>query len=173
MPDRLSLRSTLLWVALTFGLAFAMQAPLGGGTSAAESAAKTGVPAVVANAPAAEPDLSLTTNATVPALRDARQPRKRRARKPVRSQTRSVRSVEVAPMLVSAPVSATPTPTATPRDSAPAPQRSTPAPKPKAEPKPAAPKPAPAPDPPTSGEFDTSGDTPSVPTTESSSNSGA
>jgi hypothetical protein len=160
MPDRLSLRRTLLLVALAFGLAFAVQAPLGGGSSAAEPAAKQSAPGLVASAPTAEPDLSLAAAGTVPALRDPRQPRRRRVRtrKPARKNHSSVRRVvKVAPKLAPAPVMVTapvrPTPTATPRYIAPAPRRSTPAPKPKPKPKPA---PAPTPEP--SSEFDSSSD---------------
>ena len=153
MPDRLSLRSTLVLVVLAFGFAFAIQAPLGGDSSAAESAVKPRASEVVANTPAAEPDLSLTTAGTVPALRDARQPRKRhvRARKPARKKTVR-RGVKAAPKLAPAPVSSAaprrPMRTAAPRGIAPASPRSTPAPKP---------KPAPTPASGTSGEFDSSG----------------
>jgi hypothetical protein len=163
MPDRLSLRSTLLLVALAFGVAFAIQVLLGGGSSAAQSAAKQSAPGFVANAPGAQPDLSLTAAGTVPALRDPRQPRKRRVhtRKPARKKKPSVRRVvKAAPTVAPAPVMGAapvlPTPTAAPRYIPPAPRRSTPAPRPK----PAAPKPKPAPTstPQASGEFDSSGE---------------
>jgi hypothetical protein len=155
MPHRLSLRSTLLLVALAFDLAFAIQALPGRGASAAQPAAKQSAPGLVAKAPGAEPDLSLVAAGTVPALRDPRQPRKRRVhtRKPARRKKPPVRMVvtatpELAPMLL--------TPTPAPRYIPPAPRRSTPAPRPK----PAAPKPKPAPfsTPETSGVFDSSGE---------------
>jgi hypothetical protein len=153
MPDRLSLRSTLLLVVLAFGLAFAVQAPLGSGSSAAEPAAKQNPPGLVASAPTAEPDLSLEAAGTVPALHDPRQPRKRRAhtRKPTRKVVKAAPKLASAPVMRAAPVA--PTPTAAPRYIPLAPPRSTPAPKPK----PAAPKSTPA-TPVTSGEFDNSGD---------------
>ena len=163
MPDRLSLGSTLLLVVLAFGLAFAVQAPLGSGSSAAKPAAKQNAPGLVAGAPTAEPDLSLEAAGSVPALRDPRQPRKRRVytRKPTRKKPSARKVVKAAPKLAPAPVmraAPVPTPTAAPRYIRLAPPRSTPAPKPK----PAAPKPTPAPTatPVTSGEFDSSGEEP-------------
>ena len=166
MPDRLSLGSTLLLVVLACGLAFADQAPLGSGSSAAEPAAKQNAPGLVASAPAADPDLSLEAAGTVPALRDPRQPRKRRVhtRKPTRKKPSARKVVKAAPKLAPAPVMraapVAPTPTVAPRYIPPAPPRSAPAPKPKrAAPKPK-PTPAPTATPVTSGEFDSSGEGP-------------
>ena len=60
MSDGLSLRTTVLLVALAFGLTFAVQALLGGGSSAATpAAAKQSASKVVADAPGAAPDLRL------------------------------------------------------------------------------------------------------------------
>jgi hypothetical protein len=161
MPDRLSLGSTLLLVVLAFGLAFAVQAPLGSGSSAAQPAAKQNPPGLVASAPTAEPDPSLEAAGTVPELRDPRQPRKRRVhtrkKKPsARKVVKAAPKRAPAPVMRAAPVR--PTPTAAPRYIPLARPRSTPAPKPKrAAPKPK-PTPAPAATPVTSGEFDNSGD---------------
>jgi hypothetical protein len=152
MPDGLSLRTTVLLVALAFGLTFAVQALLGGGSSAAKPAAKQRVSGFVADAPGATPDLRLVAAGTVPALRDPRKPEVHK-RKPARKKKRAVRKVvKAAPKFTPAPVMRAPvrpTPTAAPRYIPPAPRRSTPA------PKPAAPKPTPTPP---SGDFDTSGE---------------
>lgn len=143
MPDRLSLRSTLLLVTLAFGLAFAIQAPFGSSSSAAKPSAKQGSPAFAVNAPAAEPDLALSAAGTVPALRDPLKPRKQRHKK--HSAPKVDKAPEVLPTVTPTPTP-TPAPTATPRYIPPAP-RSTPAPKRK-------PKPTPQ----TSGEFDSAGE---------------
>ena len=142
MPIRLSLRSALLLVALAFDLAFAIQALLGGGSSAAQPAAKQSAPGFVANAPGAEPDLSLAAAETVPALQDPRPPARKKRR---------VRKVRPAATVAPTPVaSVSPTPTATPQYVLPAPKR-TPTPTPK-------PKPTPTSTPEVSGEFDSSGE---------------
>jgi hypothetical protein len=148
MPDRLSLRPALLMVALAFGVAVVSSALLSGGSSAARPAAKQSAPRVVTDAPGAEPDLSLAATKAVPALRDPRQPRKRRA--PARTKASARKVVNAAPKVTPAPP-VSPMPIATPRYVPPAPRRSTPAPKPK-------PKPAPTSTPQGSGEFDSSGE---------------
>jgi hypothetical protein len=155
MPDRLTLRTTLLLAALAFGLTFGTQALMGGGASAAKPAATQSAPEPVVDAPGAEADLRLAAAGTVPALRDPRRPRKRRvrARKPARKTRPSVqRTPKVSPPPMTPAPTAQPVPTAAPRYVPPAPRRVTP--------KPAAPKPTPAPTspPPPSGEFDTTGD---------------
>jgi hypothetical protein len=144
MPDRLSLRPALLMVALAFGVALVLSALLGGGSSAAQPAAKQSAPRVLTDAPGAEPDLSLEATEAVPALRD---PRKRRA--PARKKKASARKVVNAAPKVKPAAPVSPMPIATPRYVPPAPRRSTPAPKP---------KPKPAPTPQGSGEFDNSGE---------------
>ena len=146
MPDRLSLRPALLMVALAFGVAVVLSALLGGGSSAAQPA-KQSAPRVVTDAPGAEPDLSLAAAKAVPALRDPRQPRKRRA--PARKKKASTRKVATAAPRITPAAPVSQTPPATPRYVPPAPRRSTPAPKP---------KPAPTSTPQTSGEFDSSGE---------------
>ena len=156
MPDGLTPRATVLLVAVAFGVAFCVQALLGGGSSPARPAeAKQQVAADAStDTPAAQPSVRLVAAGTVPALRDPRKPRKRRARKPKRTVRKVVR---VAPRVTPAPVvptaTAQPVPTAAPRYIPPAPRR-TPA------PTPAAPKPTPPPasTPPDSGEFDTTGE---------------
>jgi hypothetical protein len=148
MPDHLSLRSTLLLVALAFGVTFAIQALLGGGSSAAEPAAKHSVRGVVASAPTAEPDLSLAAAGTVPTLRDPRKPA--RKKKPsVRKVVKAAPKVAPAPVMPAAAMS--PTPTAAPPYIPPAPRRVAPKPAPKPKP-----KPVPTSTPPDSGEFDSS-----------------
>jgi hypothetical protein len=144
MPDGLTLRATGLSVALAFGLTFAVQALLGGGSPAAKPAAKQRGAAFIADAPGAAPDLRLP--AAVPALREPRQPRKH-ARKPAPV----VRKIAAAPTYTPAPA-----PTANPRYT-PTPRYIPPQPQPK--PKPVTPRSTPAPpSTPTSGEFDTSGE---------------
>jgi hypothetical protein len=147
MPDRLSLRSTMLLVVLAFGLAFAIQAPFGSSSSAAKPSAKQDSPALAVNTPGAEPDLALAAAGTVPALRDPLKPRKRRHKQ--HSAPKVHKAPKVLPAVTPTPT-ASPTPTATPRYIPPAP-RSTPAPKRK-------PKPTPTPTPQTSGEFDGAGE---------------
>jgi hypothetical protein len=138
MPDRLSLRSTLLLIVLAFGLTFTIQAPLGGGTSAAKPLAAAGAPVSDAAAPGAEPNLSLAAAKTVPALRNPRPPARKKRR---------VRKVRPAATVAPTPVaSVSPTPTATPHYVPPAPKRT------------ATPKPKPTSTPEVSGEFDTSGE---------------
>ena len=169
MPDGLSRRTALLLVAVAFGLTFCVQALLGGGSSPARPAEAKGNASatVAAEAPAAQPDLRLVAAGAVPALRDPRQPRKRRApaSKPARKKKPSAHKVvKAAPKLAPAPVMraapVAPTPTVAPRYIPPAPPRSAPAPKPKrAAPKPK-PTPAPTATPVTSGEFDNFGDEP-------------
>ncbi len=158
MPDGLSLRTTVVMVAVAFGLTFAVQALLGGGSPAARPAAKQSVARLVADTPGAAPDLRLVAAATVPALREPKQPPKRkvRARKPKRSVRRFVK---VAPRPTPAPImpaaTVEPTPTPTPRYVPPAPRYITPAPRPQ----PTLPKSTPVPtSAPPSGAFDTSGD---------------
>jgi outer membrane biosynthesis protein TonB len=142
MPDRLSLRSTLLLIVLAFGLTFTIQALLGGGTSAAKPLAAAGAPVSVAAAPGAEPNLSLAAAETVPALRNPRPPARKKRR---------VRKVRPAATVAPTPVaSVSPKPTATPQYVAPAPKR-----KPTPTPKP---KPTPTSTPEVSGEFDSSGE---------------
>jgi hypothetical protein len=150
MPDGLTPRATVLLVAFAFGLAFCAQAVLGGESSPGRPAeAKQNATAASRGEPAAQPRLQLVAAGTVPALREPRKPRQRRARKVVR----------VAPTVTPEPVvptaTAEPVPTASPRYIPPTPQR-TPAP----TPKPATPKPTPPPTstPPDSGEFDTTGE---------------
>ena len=162
MSNGLSLRTTVLLVALAFGVTFAVQALLDGGSSAATPrAAKQGVSEVEAAAPGAAPDLELA-GASVPALREPRQPRKRKRKPQPRKEKPTVRKVvkaapraRPAPVMPAATAQPTPAPTAAPRYVAPAPRHVAPAP-----PRPTAPKPAPAPTsaPPASGEFDTSGE---------------
>jgi hypothetical protein len=147
MPDGLSLRTTALLVALAFGLTFAGQALLGGGSSAAKPPAKRIAAASVADAQGAAPNLRLVAAASVPALREPRQPRKRKVHelKPaVRDQVSA--APEFTPTPVTPAASVSPTPTAAPRYIPPAPPHVTPAPKPTARPTPS------------SGEFDTSGE---------------
>ena len=88
MPQSLSGRTTLLLVAIAFGLTLAVQLLLSGQPSATAPAARRSAPSVVADAPAAKPDLRLVAAGTVPALRE---PRKRRP--PAREPKRSVRKV--------------------------------------------------------------------------------
>jgi hypothetical protein len=145
MPHRLSLRATVVLVALAFGLSLAVQALLSGGSSAAAPGADRSVTAFSAAEAGAAPDLELDPAGTVPALREPRQPRKRRA--PSRTRTRAA----VTPPPVA---TATPVVTATPAPPAPTPFSRSVAPAPRSTPKPA---PAPT-SPPPSGEFDTSGD---------------
>jgi outer membrane biosynthesis protein TonB len=149
MPERLSLGSTLLLVVLAFGLAFAVQAPLSGGSSAAKQHA----PELVAGGPR----LSLAA-APVPALREPRQSRERvvRARKPARKRKTSVRR-KVAPKPAPTPVTSLvrPTPTPSPRFIPPAPKTRAPAPTPAPTPD-ATPEPTSTPV--TSGDFDNSGE---------------
>lgn len=158
MPDGLTRIATLLLVALAFGLTFTIQA-LGGGSSDAKPAAKSGIEAFAIN-PARGADVSLTAARAVPALRNPRQPRKRRVRtrKPARTKPAAVRKVVVpAPTADPVPLRDTvaePTPTAAPRYvPTPAPRYVAPAPRPRPRPKPA-PTSAPAP----SGDFDTTGE---------------
>ena len=158
MPDGLTPRVTGLLVALAFGVAFCAQALLGGGSTPARPAEpkQRASATVVPDAPAAQPDLRLVAAGTVPALREPRKPRRRRARKPKRTARKVVRA---APTVQPAPATATATPTpepvatAAPRYTPPAP-RQTPAP----TLKPVAPKPTAPPTPPESGEFDLTGD---------------
>ncbi len=147
MPDGLSLRSTLLLVALAFGLAFATQALLSGGSSAAKPAAKQSARGFVTNAPGPRVALSLAAARKVPALRDAA-----RKRKPsVRRVVQAAPTVTPTPVMPAATMS--PTPTATPPYIPPAPPRV--APKPVPTPKPT---PPPTSTPPDSGEFDSTGE---------------
>lgn len=153
MPDGLTLRATGLLVALAFGLTFAVQALLGGGSPAAKPAAKQRGAVFIADAPGAAPDLRLP--AAVPALREPRQPRKRKAhiRKHARKPAPAVRKIAAAPTYTPAPA-----PTANPRYT-PTPRYIPPPPQPQPRPKPVTPRSTPAPpSTPTSGEFDTSGE---------------
>ena len=140
MPDRLSLRSTLLLVALAFGLTFTIQALLSGGKPTAKPLTAARAPVSVSAAPGAEPDLSLAAARTVPALRNPRPPERKKRR---------VRKVKPAPTVAPTPVaSVSPTPPPTPQYVAPTPKR-------KPTPKP---KPTRTPTPDASGEFDSSGE---------------
>ena len=148
MPNRLTLRTTLVLVALAFGAAFAIQALLDGDSSAAKPAVKD-AHGFVPNTPGLKVAKSLAAAGQVPALRDAR------------NKTPSVRRVLAAPTVIPTPVmpAATiiPTPTASPPPTPPAPPRYVP---PAPSPKPATPErtPAPTSTPPDSGEFDTTGE---------------
>lgn len=146
MPNRLTLRATLVLVALAFGAAFAIQALLGGDSSAAKRAAKD-APGLVTNAPGLRTAKSLAPVGQVPALREARN-----KKPPVR------RVVAAAPAVIPTPTATmSPTPTASPPPPPPPPPRYIP---PAPSPKPAAPERTPAPisTPPDSGEFDTTGE---------------
>jgi hypothetical protein len=158
MPEGLTPRATVLLVALVFGLAFGIQALLGGNPSPSKPAAEPVVAASTdADVAAAPPDLRLVAAGTVPALRDPRKPPKQhRVRKPKRSVRKMV---VVAPKPTPKRV-ATPKPVVTPapryippapRYTAPAPRRPTPVRTP-------APRPAPTTAPTDSGEFDTTGE---------------
>lgn len=141
MPDRLSLRATLLVIVLAFCLTFTIQT-LASGESTAKPVAAAAAPISVAAAPAVAPDLSLAAVRTVPALRNPRPPKRKKRR---------VRKVKPAPRVARTPVTrVSPTPTATPRYVPPAP-RLKPAPTPK-------PKPIPTSTPEPAGEFDSSGE---------------
>jgi hypothetical protein len=149
MPSRLTLRATLVLVALAFAAASAIQARLGGDSSAAKPAVQN-APGVVTNAPGLKVAKSLPAAGQVPELRDARK------------KTPSLRRVvAAAPTVVPTPVAPaatmSPTPTATPPTIPPSPPRYVP---PAPSPKPAAPErtPAPTSTPPDSGEFDTTGE---------------
>jgi hypothetical protein len=152
MPDGLSLRVTALLVALAFGLTFAVQALMSGGSPAAKPAAEHRTAGATTDAQGAAPDVRLVAAGAVPALREPRRP-KVHVRKPKRTAPRVVMA---APRSAPRPVTpvATPAPTAAPRYVPPVPRYIAPAPRPK----PVAPKPKPAPTAaPPSGEFDTSG----------------
>jgi hypothetical protein len=151
MPDRLTLRTTLVLAAVVLGLAFAVGALAGGGASVAKPTAKRG-PGLATSTPVPVADLTLTAAGTVPVLRapPQRPKRRMRARKPAPIASRSVTTAPTpAPVASAEPVR--PTPTAAPRQVAPVPPRVAPAPKPKPEPTPAA-------TPETSGDFDTTGE---------------
>ena len=156
MPERLSIRLTLLLATVAFALAFGILALLGGGSSAAESAAASR--GVVADVPGAAPDLRLASAASVPPLREPRRPRKRAVRRRKAPAPRVVRPVRQTPRPAPTPAprptaAVTPAPTSAPPRYVPPP--STPAPRPR----PVAPRPTPAPtSPPPSGGFDTTGD---------------
>jgi hypothetical protein len=147
MPKRLSLRATVVLVALAFGLALAVQALLSGGSSAAAPVAQRSADGLLAKAPAAAaPDLKLAAAADVPALRE---PRARRKPKPKRRRVRE--AATPAPVVTAAPVvTPTPTPTPTPPTATPVPRAVQPAPR-------STPTPAPT-SPPPEGDFDTTGD---------------
>ena len=151
MPHSLTLRTTALLVTLAFGLTFALQALLGGGSPAARPAAKQSAAGFMADAPGAAPDLRLVAANVVPALREPRHPRKPKVHHRKRAVRRVVRAPRVTPAPMTAAPRATPTPTAAPRYIPPAPRHVTPKPAPKA---------TPAPTEPPSGEFDTSGEQP-------------
>ena len=149
MPNRLTLRATLVLVALAFGVASAIQSLLAGDSSAGKPAVHDG-PGFVTNAPGPGVAMSLAAAGQVPALRDARK------KKPsVRRAVTAGPTVIPTPVMPAAPMS--PTPTATPPDIPPAPPRYIP---PAPSPKPATPEPSPAPTstPPDSGEFDSIGE---------------
>jgi hypothetical protein len=156
MPEGLTPRATVLLVALVFGLAFGIQALLGGGFSPSKPAPEPVVAVSTdADVAAARPDLRLVAAGTVPALRDPRKPPKRRKHN-ARKVKRSVRKVvAVAPTAAPEPA-ATPKPAATP---APAPRYTPPAPRQTPTPiRTPAPTPAPTTAPTDSGEFDTTGE---------------
>ena len=148
----LTLRATLVLVALALGLAFSVGALAGGGSSATKPA--EGGPGVVTSTPGTAPDPQLSAARTVPALRDPQRPRERplRVATPERVEGPAARP---APTLARPPVvrdaPATPTPTAVPRRPAPAPRLVAPAPRSTPEPTATA-----APEP--TGEFDTTGE---------------
>ena len=157
MPERLSIRLTVLLAAGAFAQTFAILALLGGGSSAAEPAgAERGASRAVADASGAEPDLRLASAASVPPLREPRRARKRAVRKKKAPAPRVVKPVPQTRRLAPRPTATVaPAPTSTPPRYVPPPPRSTPAPRPR----PVAPKPKPAPTaPPPSGDFDTTGD---------------
>ena len=159
MPDRLSLRSTLLLVALAFGLAFAIQALRNGGSPTTEPAAKESQHGSVASAPGAEPDPSLEAAAKVPALRDARKIVARKQKPSVRRVVQAAPTAAPAPVVPTATVSPTPTAALPSVPPAPPPVVRNPVPKPKSTPAPTTvPRPAPTSTPPDSGEFDTYGE---------------
>jgi len=149
MSNRLTLRATVVLVALAFGAAFTIQALLGGDSSAAKRAAKD-TRGFVTTAPGLKVAKSLTAVGQVAPLRDAR-----RATPSVRSVVLAAPSVTPTPVMPAATMS--PTPTASPPPTPPAPPRSIP---PAPSPKPAVPErtPAPTSTPPDSGEFDTTGE---------------
>ena len=159
MPDRLSLRSTLLLVALAFGLAFAIQALLSGGSPTANPAANESRTGPSASAPAAEPDPSLAVAAKVPALRDARKHAARK-QKPLRPQGRAGGAYG-RPGASRAHRDHEPDADRRPAPSPPAPRPVVPKPVPTPKPTPApttVPMPAPTSTPSDSGEFDTNGE---------------
>jgi hypothetical protein len=151
MPDRLTLRTTLVLAAVALGVAFGVGALADGRASVAKPTAKRG-PVPATSTPVPVVDLTLTAAGTVPVLRAPPQRRERRmrARRPAR-----IASPSVTPAPTPAPVvpaeTASPTPTAAPPQVAPAPPAVAPAPKPK-------PLPTPAATPESSGEFDTTGE---------------
>jgi hypothetical protein len=154
MPYRVSRRSTLIVVALAFGLTFAIRALLDADSPTAKPAALKNAPAFVASAPGAETDPALAEAVSIPALRGARTPRKKHTR------SKAVESVETvappAPRPVIPTATEPPAPTPTPQYVAPAPRYVAPRPAP-------TPKSTPAPEPtatpaPSSGEFDTIGE---------------
>jgi hypothetical protein len=149
MPKRLSLRATVVLVALAFGLALAVQALLSGGSSAAAPVAQRSADGLLAEAPAAAaPDLTVPAAAAVPALRE---PRARRKPKPKPKRRRVREAATPAPVVTAAPVvTPTPTPTPTPPTATPVPRAVQPAPR-------STPTPAPT-SPPPEGDFDTTGD---------------
>jgi len=148
MPNRLTLRATLVLAARAFGAASAIEPRLGGDLSAVKPAV-TDVPEFVSKVPGPRIAKSLAAARQVPALRDAR-------------KTPSVRRVvAAAPTVIPTPVmpaaTMSPTPTASPPVTPPAPPRYIP---PAPSPEPATPDrtPAPTSTPPDSGEFDTTGE---------------
>jgi hypothetical protein len=154
MPNGLSLRTTVLLVALAFGLTFAIHALLDAGSSTAKPAARRDAPAFVASAPGAETDLALAGAVSVPALRDARMPREKHARRKAVESVGTAAPPAPRPVISAAPVPPAPTPA--PRYVVPAPRYVAPRapPKPRSTPEPettAAPAPS-------SGEFDTTGE---------------
>ena len=151
MPNRLSLRSTLLLIALAFGLAFAIQVLLGDASSAAKPAAKQSAPGFVTNAPGPRVALSQAAAGKVPALRDARKKVARKRKPSVRRVVQAAPTVTPTPVMPAATMS--PTPTATPPYILPAPPRMAPKPVPTPTP-----KPPPTSTPPDSGEFDSTGE---------------
>jgi hypothetical protein len=151
MPTRLSRRTTLLLVVLSFELTFAAQTLHADRPSAELPATRPTIESLGAEAPSADPDVRLADAGTVPALREPRVRRSPRT-KPKGPSVARVTPTVAPTATATAPTATAPTATAT----------ATPTPVPRFSPAPtAAPKPQPKPvatATPPSGEFDTSGE---------------
>jgi hypothetical protein len=149
MPRRVTLRATLVLVALAFVAASTIQARLSGDLSAAKPAVRD-PPGFVTNAPGLKVAKSLAAAGQVPALRGAR-----KKMPSVRRVVATAPAVIPTPVVPAATIS--PTPTASPPVTPPAPPSYVP---PAPSPEPATPEgtPAPTSTPPDSGEFDTTGE---------------